>query len=289
MPTIEEALDRAERSIKRSKAVDLWRPSDARVNAEELLSKVLGREVKGRDLDRPLTRGESGSFERLVTRRVLGEPIALILGEIDFKGLKLKVVKGTFIPRHSSELLATKAISRLARMSGPIGVDVATGTGPVALAVAHRVRRAQVYGLDIWTPSLRVAKDNAKRLGIRNVTFIRSDMLSALPRRFRGKVGVFTIHPPYVARRYVRTLPKEVREFEPHVSLTDQSTDGLGLVRRLTEEAPAWLRPGGWTMVEVSPDLSRRVRGIFIRAGFADVRSEKDSLGATRVVSGRLR
>lgn len=286
MATVEDLLDWAEQEIARSKNVDLWRQMDARVNAEDLLSGVLDKQVTSDDLDDEVPSNQAGRFRRYVKRRVAGEPVALILGKTQFMGMDLKVRKGVFVPRNSSELLASKAISRLRSSNRKIGVDVASGTGPVALAMAKRVPGSEVYGLDIWSPSLAVGRSNAKLLGLSNVTFLKSDMLQRLPRKLRGSVDVFTMHPPYVARRYVRTLPAEIKEFEPHTSLSDQSADGLRLVRLLADEAPEWLRPGGWVMVEVSPDLSRKVKMILSRAGFEKVKSEKDSLGATRVISG---
>lgn len=286
--TVEKLLDRAEAAVRKSKAVDLWRPSDARVQAEELLGEALGRDITSDDLDAVVPAAARRRFEAMVARRVRGEPVALILGKIEFRGLWLEVRRGVFIPRSSSELLAEKAIRRLAARKSRVAVDVATGTGPVALAVAHEVRRSKVYGVDISPLPLRVARENARRLRIRNVEFIRSDLLARLPRSLRGRVDVFTLHPPYVGRRYLRTLPREITDFEPYESITDASDDGLELVRRLLAEAPEWLRRGGWLLIEVSPDLSRRVGGLLRRQGFRDVRSQRDSLGATRVVSGRL-
>ncbi len=286
MVIVEELLDWAEEEIRRSPNVDLWRQMDARVNAEDLLSGVLEKQVTSDHLDDEVPSDQARRFRRYVQRRSSGEPVALILGKTQFMGMDLMVRKGVFVPRNSSELLASKAISRLRSSTNRIGVDVASGTGPVALAMAKRVADAKVYGLDIWSPSLAVGRSNAKLLGLSNVTFIKSDMLRKLPRKVRGLVDVFTMHPPYVARRYLRTLPREIKEFEPHTSLSDQSADGLRLVRLLAEEAPEWLRPGGWVLIEVSPDLSRKVKTILSRAGFEKVRSEKDSLGATRVISG---
>jgi release factor glutamine methyltransferase len=124
-------------------------------------------------------------------------------------------------------------------------------------------------------------------LAIPNVTFLRSDVLSALPKDLERGVDVVTVHPPYVARSMMSDLPVEIREFEPETSLTDQSEDGLGLVRALVDQAPRWIRPGGWILVEVSPDLSRRVGALLRRNGYRDVKSHKDSLGATRVIAGR--
>lgn len=287
MPTVEQVLDKAEKTIGKSKNVDLWRPSDARVNAEELLAKVLGREITAEDLEDEVSAKSARSFERLVARRAGGEPVALIVGHIDFCGLKMRTRKGIFVPRNSSELMAELAASRLRRRRAPIAVDVACGAGPVAMAIAAKVSGARVIGLDIWKPSLRLARQNAAELGLA-VDFLCSDMLVALPAEVRGKVDVFTIHPPYVAKSDLKTLPREIRDYEPAVSLSDNSHDGLDLVRRLAGDAPGWLRAGGWVLVEISPDLSRRVSGILRKAGFKQVKSNRDSLGATRVVAGRI-
>lgn len=274
MENVNDLLDRAEEAIRNSSAVDLWRPSDARVNAEEILAHVLGTAGRKR-------------FEALIARRVAGEPVALIIGETEFMGMTLSVSQGVFLPRNSSELLALQAIKRARSRRSPVVVDVATGTGPVALGIADRVKHAEVYGVDIWGPSLRVARRNAKSLGLANVKFIQSDMLAKLPIPLKKTVDVFTIHPPYVAKNQVKTLPTEIKDYEPVVSLTDNSNDGLGLVRKLVDEAPKWLSRGGWVMVEVSPDLARSVATILRRGGLRDVKSVKDSLGATRVISGR--
>jgi release factor glutamine methyltransferase len=286
MKTIGELIDRAEEIIRASKAVDLYRPSDARINAEELLEGVLGISVTQKRLDDPVPEAKRLRFEKWVARRAAGEPAAMITGKIDFMGLELVVPKDVFIPRNSSELLAQKAIARLRARRRPVAVDVATGTGPVALAVAHRLRSAKVIGLDIAPRPLAVARRNAARLGIRNVRFLKSNLLAGLDSGLRRKVDVLTSHPPYVARGDLHELPVEIRKFEPVESLTDESDDGLGLVRLLAAQATGWLRPGGWVMVEVSPNLSRSVRGILIRSGFRRVRSLRDSLGATRVISG---
>lgn len=288
MPIIDDLLERAEERIKKSRHVDLWRQSDARVNAQELLEEVIGREITSEDLDDEVTGSQARRFEKMVGRRVAGEPVAFIVGYTEFRDMRLAVRPGVFVPRNSSELTVDKAVKRLGRKPSAVVVDVATGTGPVALAVAKEVPRARVYGLDIWKPSIEVARSNAKVHKLRNVSFLVSDMLAKLPSSLAGKVDLFTIHPPYVAKSALSTLPREIKDYEPAVSLSDNSDDGLGLVRRLAGEAPQWLRRGGWIMVEVSPDLSRRVRGILIRSGFKEVKSERDSLGATRVVTGRL-
>ena len=144
-----------------------------------------------------------------------------------------------------------------------------------------------MWGVDISTDAAALGKDNADRLGLNNAHFRAGDLLDALPRRLRGTIDVFTIHPPYVLRSDLKELPTEIREFEPIVSLTDGSDDGLGLVRRLAAEAHEWLKPGGVLLVEVGTYLSRRTQATLRAAGLVDVTWTKDDLGVTRVVSGR--
>ena len=276
--TAGQLLQKAAEEIRGSEAIELWRPYMGRLEAEALLATVLRHPVT--NPEETVTPAAQRRFEDLVRRRTAGEPAALIVGKTTFRGLELRVRPGVFVPRSSSELLAGEAIRRLRGRRGPLG-------GPVALAMAAEVQGSTVFGVDISSPALALARANAKRLGIANVTFVRSDVLSALPPSLRRSVDAFTVHPPYVARSQLAELPKEIREFEPEESLTDQSEDGLGLVRALVDQAPPWIRPGGWMLIEVSPDLSRRVAGILRRSGYREVRSLRDSLGATRVIAGR--
>jgi release factor glutamine methyltransferase len=153
--------------------------------------------------------------------------------------------------------------------------------------VADSVRRAEVHGSDISGDAVRQARANARALGISNASFHRGDLFAPLPRELRGRVDVITLHPPYVPSREVRHLPIEVRGFEPEHTLTDFSLDGLGLLERTTATAPDWLQPGGWLLVEVSPDRARTVRGLLARTGYRDVRSTRGWPDITRVVVGR--
>lgn len=285
--TVIEHIDKAVRKIDKSTAIDHWDRNLGRYDAEELMSEVLGRTLTKALLERVLDGTSKKRYAAMVARRIKGEPIPRIKGHYAFRGLDLLIRDNVFVPRASSELLAREAIKALRRQRGlRVAVDVATGAGPVALAVANEVRTADVWGVDISTDAVRLGKDNARRLGLGNAHFRAGDLLDALPRRLHGTVDVFTIHPPYVLRRDLKELPREIREFEPLVSLTDGSDDGLGLVRRLAAEAHDWLKPGGVLLVEVGTYLSRRTQATLRAAGLVDVIWTKDELGVTRVVSG---
>lgn len=289
--TAADLLSDAENRIEASRNIEHWQAGLARWDAEVLLAHALGVDIDG-DGDITLNTASAAQrrrFEALVERRLTGEPVNHITGHFRFCGLDLMVRPGVFSPRASSEHMVAEAVTRLRRRRGRrVAVDVATGAGAVALATAAQVRRSEVWGADISAEAARLGRANARRLQLDNARFVTGDMLATLPRALRGEVHVITIHPPYVARQEVRTLPVEIRRFEPRHTLTDGSDDGLGLVRRLADDAPGWLRPGGYVLVEIAPYLARRTATVLRRGGFGDVRSLRDGLGVTRVVVGQL-
>jgi release factor glutamine methyltransferase len=286
--TVNEHIDKAIRKIDKSKNIDHWDRNLGRYDAEELMAEVLGRKLTPKLFDTELDAEAKKRYTAMVERRVNGEPIPRIMGHYQFRGLDMLVKAGVFVPRASSEFLAEEAVKAMRwRRGRKVAVDVATGAGPVALAVANEVRGAEVWGIDISAAATALGRENARRLGLANAHFRSGDMLAALPRTLRGEIDLFTIHPPYVLHTELNTLPREIREFEPLQSLTDNSDDGLGLVRRLAADAHAWLKPGGVLLVEVGTYLSRRTQSVLRAAQLVDVSWAKDSLGVTRVVSGR--
>jgi release factor glutamine methyltransferase len=281
--TGQELIDEAVEVLEASDAIDHWQNDRERIEAEELLSHLIGDDwTAGDEIPSSVAR----SFRKLIARRATGEPVPYIKGYAVFRGLRLTARRGAFVPRDSTEFLAEQAVRRLRRRAHPVHVDLATGSGPVALAVANEVPRAEVHGADLSALPIRVARQNARRLGL-VVHFHRGDLFRPLPSRLAGRVDVVTFHPPYVGRQEVRTLPAEVLAFEPLESLTDHSPRGLGLITRTAEESWEWLRPGGWLLVEVSPDRSRQVGALLRRAGYSDVRSTKGGIAVTRVLTAR--
>jgi len=286
--TVTEHIDKAIRKIDKSKNIDHWDRNLGRYDAEELMAEVLGRKLTPKLCDTVLDASAKKRYATMVERRVNGEPIPRIMGHYTFRGLDMLVKEGVFVPRASSEFLAAEAVKAMRwRRGHRVAVDVATGAGPVALAIANEVRSAEVWGIDISAEATALGRENARRLELRNIQFRSGDMLAALPRRLRGEIDLFTIHPPYVLHTELNTLPREIRKFEPLQSLTDNSDDGLGLVRRLAADAHAWLKPGGVLLVEVGTYLSRRTQSVLRAAHLVEVTWAKDSLGVTRVVSGR--
>jgi release factor glutamine methyltransferase len=285
MPTAGELIDAAEKVLKASDAVEHPHAGKERTDAEEILAFVLGTDEL--DAEEAVSASQTRRFGQLIARRETGEPPAYIIGSIEFYGLQLKITPGAFIPRQSSEWTVDQALRRLRRRPKPIHVDIATGVGPVPLAVATRLSDAEVFGTDIAARALRLARSNAKQLGLSNVSFLQGDLFDPLPKGIRGRIDVISVHPPYVGKRELQTLPDEILKFEPEESLTDYSPLGDRILGRVARESPGWLRPGGWLLVEVSPDRAREVKVHLHRAGFSDVRSTMGGVNVSRVIVGR--
>ena len=180
-----------------------------------------------------------------------------------------------FVPRDSSEFLAEQAVRRLRKRKRPVHVDLATGAGTVALAVANEVPKAAVYGADVATDAVKLARKNAKRLGLQ-ARFAAGDLFDALPKTLRGTVDVITLHPPYVARGEIDDLPDEIRDWEPvaHAHRPERRRAGLG---------PPHGRGGARLAPQerLAPDGDRprpgakTSRAVFRDGGFRDVESTK--------------
>jgi release factor glutamine methyltransferase len=279
-----KVLDDAVTVLKASPAIDHWQRGRERIEAEDLLWHIVGEEPDPRD---DVSVEQRRRFDRLVRRRAAGEPIPFIKGSTEFRGLDLLVRPGVFVPRDASEFLAEQAMRRLRGRSRPVHLDLATGAGTIALAVAHEVPRASVVGTDLSADAVKLARANAKRLGLR-ARFVTGDLFGGVPRVLAGTVDVVTLHPPYVPMRELKDLPEEIRAWEPEHTLTDRSRDGLELITRAAREAPAWLAPNGWLLLEVSPDRVRHVKGVLRGEGFRDIRSTKGGpLPLTRVIVAR--
>ena len=259
------------------------RRGDERLQAWELLEYAAGTELYEEDEIDP---GVQKRFESLIQRRATGEPVAYIRGFEEFRGLRLTAKPGVFIPRQSTEFLAEQAIRRLRRRSSPIAADLAAGAGAVAIAMAAEVPKARVYATDISTDAVRLARTNARSLGLTNVRFLTGSMFDPLPRDLKGSIDVIASHPPYISDAEMTDQPKEL-EFEPLTSLVGGSDDGLGLTRLLVSEAVAWLKPGGWLCIEVAPDLTRKVRSMMHRAGYGGIAITRGIWEDTRVLIGR--
>jgi release factor glutamine methyltransferase len=235
------------------------------------------------DADRPLEGAELAALRELVKRRRAFEPIAYLRGEREFYGLKFRVDKRVLVPRPDTETLVDAALARSAHVSMSMRqLDLCTGSGCVAIAMARQRPTATVFASDVSEDALAVARDNALRLGAYNVAFVASDLFAA----FGGaRFDVITANPPYIATAELATLMPDVREHEPRVAL-DGGPDGLDLVRRIVAAAPDHLVARGALAVEIGAGEAAATVALFEARGLGDVRVHRDLARVERVVSG---
>ena len=207
---------------------------------------------------------DAATLEALVTRRVAGEPLEHLLGWAEFCGLRVTVTAGVFVPRPRTALLVDRALAAVAD-DRPVLVDLCCGSGAIGLVLATRLadRRPEVHAADVDAAAVACARLNLEPVGGR---VHRGDLDAALPRTLRGRVDVLVANVPYVPSGHFDSLPAEARDHEPRVAL-DGGADGLDVVRRVAEAAPAWLAPGGTVLVETSHAQADGAAAAFAAAG----------------------
>lgn len=256
-----------------------------RVEAEILLGSLLGR---GRPHllahpERVLEREAAASFVSLVRRRAAGEPLPYLTGRMEFYGLEFAVTPDVLIPRPETELLVEEALAWLEHRSGVRAVDVGTGSGCVAVALARCAPRLRLCGVDLSAAALGVARSNARRHGVDDrVGFLQGDLLRPLA----APLDLVVSNPPYVATTEWDALPPSVRR-EPRLALLAGSS-GLDAIRRLLPQAALRLRPGGLLLVEIGERQGEAVaslaRTLFPRG---DVAILRDLAGRERLLRVR--
>ena len=230
--------------------------------------------------ERTLDVEEATRFAALVQRRLDGEPIAYIVGQREFFGLPFEVGGAVLIPRPDTELLVELTLERLPP-SGRV-LDMGTGSGAIAVALAHTRRDADVTALDVSPEALAVARRNAASNGVR-VAFLQSDWYAALDGL--PPFDVIASNPPYIASGD-RHLSEGDLRYEPVGALTDHA-DGLSALRIIVAGAQARLKPGGWLLMEHGYDQSAAVRQLLSEQGYSDVQSWTDLAGIERVTGAR--
>jgi len=232
----------------------------------------------------PLTREQADAFFVLAKRRRDGEPVAYLTGRREFHGLDLLVTPAVLIPRPETETLVDCALERLPMERAVRVLDLGTGSGAIALAVAHARPQASVVATDVSDKALAVARDNAARLGIANVAFMRGDWYEALGDDAAAFDAILA-NPPYVAAGDAHLGEGDLRH-EPAVALSPGG-DGLGAFRTIVAGAYARLLSGGILGVEHGHDQSEAVRTLFADAGFTAIEARRDLAGIPRIVAGR--
>jgi release factor glutamine methyltransferase len=230
------------------------------------------------------------AFKELLNKRTEGVPLSHLTGRQRFMGLEMLAGPGALIPRKETELLANAAVNAAAEVASrkeqPLVIDVCTGSGNVALAIAHHVGIARVFGADLSDAAVALAKDNAKLLRMNDrVEFRCGDLLSPFEsEEFLARVDVLTCNPPYINSAKVNAMPGEISQHEPRLAF-DGGPFGIGILMKLTQQAPRFLKPGGWLAFEVGlgqgPALVKRLRA---NPQFTHVECREDEHGAIRTI-----
>ncbi|MEW5903670.1 MAG: peptide chain release factor N(5)-glutamine methyltransferase [Pseudomonadota bacterium] len=258
--------------------------SEARIEVHMLLQAVL-QVPRAWLLAHPehvMSADDEKAYQTLLARRLAGEPMAHILGEREFYGLNLKVTPATLIPRPDTESLVEQALQRLPSGNGVRVLDLGTGAGAVALAIAYGRPQAEVVAVDASAAALAVAQENAQRLALANVRCLLSDWFAGVP---DTAFDLIVSNPPYIPDADPHLTQGDLR-FEPRSALAS-GADGLADIRRIVAQAGAYLKPGGWLLLEHGYDQALAVRGLLQAAGFVEVFSARDLGGIERVSGGR--
>jgi len=256
-----------------------------RVEAEILLGHVLQRTYAAllTHPEQGLSPAQLAEYRALVRDRALGHPLPHLTGRVEFYGLEIEVTPEVLIPRHETELLVELALDRHPRTA----VDVGTGSGCIAVALATQLPDLEAYAIDISPAALAVARRNAERHGVeQRIQFIVGDLLDRRP----APVDLIVSNPPYVSADDWATLPREVRCHEPRLAL-DGGPDGFALIRRLLAQSEGLLEAGGTLLVEIGAGQgteAQNIARIVFPGDMASIRIHTDLAGRDRVLEVQL-
>jgi release factor glutamine methyltransferase len=275
--TIGDALARATARLAEA-GVD-----SARLESELLLARACddcARALLYAELDREMNDEQRDAFEANLSRREKREPLAYILGEWGFRRLTLKTDRRALIPRPETEIVVERALEHVRGVDEPEVLDVGTGTGAIALAIADELPTARVTAMDVSEGALSLARENLELTGVNGrVRLVEHDLTTGLG---DADFDLVVSNPPYVEPDELPTLQPEVRDWEPHVALV-----ASGATERLARAATEALRPGGWLVLEVAAGAGERVERLLSELGFEDVAITPDLAGRDRVAEGR--
>ncbi|MGE5299567.1 MAG: peptide chain release factor N(5)-glutamine methyltransferase [Acidobacteriota bacterium] len=267
---------------------------DAFADAEILTFYAAGADRLAAYMENPeITKELLSKIRRLMRRRAKGEPLQYIVGHVDFLGLTIRVGKGVLIPRPETELLVEEAIKQVSSQGSGVSIrgggtppvlkilDLCTGSGCIALAIAKALPDADVYGTDVSRAALRFAKKNAEVNEIENVTFLKGSLFA--PIRGDALFDLIVSNPPYIISADIPGLQREIKDWEPLEAL-DGGTDGLDIYRKIFAEAARYLRPGGVILCELGFGQAAAVTEIAQESGLRDVSVKKDYACIDRIL-----
>lgn len=283
--TIVEALQKAAESLSAHNV------PDARLDAELLLRHVLGKDrawllVHMQDrLDDQVQR----SFERIIDRRKLREPLQYITGSQEFWGVPLMVTPDVLIPRPETEFVVEAALKAVSGITTPVIVDLCTGSGCIAISLAKELPRARIFATDRSDRAVHVAQENARQNDVANrIRFLEGDLFEPLEEMdIRGRIDVIVTNPPYVRSGDLTTLQPEVRDFEPEMALV-AGPAGTEVAERIIHQAPEYLKLGAPLIMEMGIGQTAALRKILESTHkFGSIGIVKDLAGIERVIIAR--
>lgn len=254
-----------------------------RLTIELLLCKLLS--IKRIDIythfEKPLLSGELKALKKMIKRRVKREPLQYILGEVNFCGLNIRIDPSVLIPRPETELLVNEVLNSYNKDDQISALDIGTGSGCIALALAKHFTDIKIDALDISSEALLIAKENAGRLGLNNIDFIQMNILNDYPSL---EYDLVVSNPPYIPESEFKTLQIEVSQYEPKIALSDNA-DGTVFYERYAEIMNKILKPLGRFYLEIGFEQSEHIKKLFQPKGFKLEFLEDDS-GKPRIVKG---
>jgi len=283
---IGEAIRQTTQSIQNKLGLELH---EASIEANLLCQQVLdvNRAWLISHANDALEANQQAAFEALVHRRLNSEPIAYILGSREFYGLALKTTPATLIPRPDTETLVEAALAKIPQNAILNILDLGTGTGAVALAIASNRPQTKISAVDSSLEALKVATENAQSLKLLNVRLIESNWFSALALdKEAEKFDVIVSNPPYIAQDDAHLKQGDLR-FEP-LSALASGKDGLDDIRQIIQDAPIYLNPNGWLMLEHGFDQAEAVAALLSERGFSQIDHARDIAGTLRVTFGAI-
>lgn len=280
MATIAETLNRAKVRLREASI-----PNDV-LDAQTLLAHALGcdRTYLIINYREELAAEPAAKFGDLIERRAAGEPLQYITGHQEFFGLDFKVTPDVLIPRPETEIIVEETIRLVhdLEIESPVIIDVGTGSGCIAVALARELSQSSVIAIDVSIAALLVAKQNARRHDLSDrISFLAADLLSALA---QTQIADFLVsNPPYVAQAEMTGLQREVRDWEPALALTDFD-DGLSFYRRLLNDAVSRVKSGGYLLCEMGFSQSAEVMTMIDRQYWIEQRLLDDMQGIPRTL-----
>ncbi|XBC38334.1 MAG: peptide chain release factor N(5)-glutamine methyltransferase [Buchnera aphidicola (Floraphis choui)] len=256
---------------------------NSRLDAEVLLSHILNRSISWIICNNSyiISDNDLKQLNNLIKRRLNSEPIAYLIGKKEFWSLSLIVSRSTLIPRPDTEILVEQALMRLENTNFKTVLDLGTGCGCIALALASMKSNCYVIGIDCIQESINIARKNAENLHLDNITFFNSFWFSSVNRKF----DIIVSNPPYISLKEIDILEKELL-FEPMIALISTSS-GLGSINYIIKRSKKYLNNKGWLLIEHSWMQKVRVQKLFKKYGFINIITYPDYSGHDRITVGQ--